>query len=446
MNVLFISLGCDKNLVDSEVMLGLIRDRGYMLTNDENEADIAVINTCSFIHDAQQESVNTILEMAQLKDEGQLKGLIVTGCLAQRFKEEIMTEIPQVDAVIGATAYDEIASVMDKVAAGEENITSFKDISYLPHTDTKRVVTTGGYFSYLKIAEGCDKHCSYCIIPSLKGNFRSVPMEEILQDAKDLAEKGVKELNIVAQETTVYGVDLYGKKMLHELLRKFCAVEGIEWIRLLYCYPEEIYDELIETIKTEPKICHYLDLPIQHASDRILKKMGRRTDRRALETIIAKLRKEIPDIALRTSLITGFPGETRLEHEELMDFVRNMRFDRLGVFTFSAEDGTPAAKFEGQIDEEVKEARRDELMTLQQQIAFEAAKKMKDRQLPVLIEGKIPEDGVYIGRTYKDAPNVDGYIFVNAPWELMSGDIVPVRVTGASDYDLIGDVVDESAE
>lgn len=445
MNILFISLGCDKNLVDSEVMLGLIKDRGYTLTNDESEADIAIVNTCSFIHDAQQESVNTILEMAQLKTTGRLKVLIVTGCLAQRFKEDILAEIPETDAIVGTTSYDEIITVIDRALEGEK-VKSFKPIDYLPENRTERVITTGGYFNYLKIAEGCDKHCSYCIIPSLRGNYRSVPMEELIADAKSLADRGVKELNIVAQETTMYGKDLYGKKSFHLLLKKLCRIDGIEWIRILYCYPEEIYDELIETIKTEPKICHYLDMPIQHASDVILKRMGRRTDRTQLMSVIDRLRREIPDIALRTTLITGFPGETEQDHEILKDFVRKMRFDRLGVFTYSAEDGTAAAGFSGQIDEAVKEARRDALMAIQQEIAFEAAKAMIGERVRVMIEGKIPEDGVYIGRTYKDAPNVDGYIFVRAPWEMMSGDIVPVVITGSNDYDLIGDVIDESAE
>lgn len=445
MNILFISLGCDKNLVDSEVMLGLIKDRGYTLTNDESEADIAIVNTCSFIHDAQQESVNTILEMAQLKTTGRLKVLIVTGCLAQRFKEDILAEIPETDAIVGTTSYDEIITVIDRALEGEK-VKSFKPIDYLPENRTERVITTGGYFNYLKIAEGCDKHCSYCIIPSLRGNYRSVPMEELIADAKSLADRGVKELNIVAQETTMYGKDLYGKKSFHLLLKKLCRIDGIEWIRILYCYPEEIYDELIETIKTEPKICHYLDMPIQHASDVILKRMGRRTDRTQLMSVIDRLRREIPDIALRTTLITGFPGETEQDHEILKDFVRKMRFDRLGVFTYSAEDGTAAAGFSGQIDEAVKEARRDALMAIQQEIAFEAAKAMIGERVRVMIEGKIPEEGVYIGRTYKDAPNVDGYIFVRAPWEMMSGDIVPVVITGSNDYDLIGDVIDESAE
>ncbi|MCI6018401.1 MAG: 30S ribosomal protein S12 methylthiotransferase RimO [Clostridiales bacterium] len=446
MKILFISLGCDKNLVDSEVMLGLLTRGGFELTNETGEADIAVINTCSFIHDAKQESVNTILEMAEYKKQGSLKVLIVTGCLAERYKDEIMEEIDEVDAVLGTTSYDDIVSVVDRVLQGEDKIQCFKDIDLLPESRTGRVVTTGGYFSYLKIAEGCDKRCSYCIIPKLRGRYRSVPMEDVVADAKALAAQGVKELNIVAQEITVYGKDLYGEKSLHILLKKLCEIPEIRWIRLLYCYPEEIYDELIETIKSEPKICHYMDMPIQHASDRILKKMGRRTNRDELVAIIEKLRREIPDITLRTTLITGFPGETKEDHQILKNFIREMAFDRLGVFTYSAEEDTAAALMEGQIDEEVKEARKDELMQIQQEIAFATAENMVGRTVEVLIEGKIPEDGIYIGRTYKDAPDVDGYIFVNAEEEMMSGDMVQVEVTGASDYDLIGDVIYEFTE
>jgi len=446
MKILFISLGCDKNLVDSELMLGLLTRGGYTLTSDEKEADIAVINTCSFIHDARQESVNTILEMAEYKKEGSLKVLIVTGCLAQRYKEEIMTEITEVDAVLGTTSYDEIVPVIERVLSGEKQVQCFKDINILPKTRTGRIITTGGYSSYLKIAEGCDKRCSYCIIPKLRGSYRSVPVEDVLEDARALAARGVRELNLVAQEITVYGKDLYGEKSLHILLKKLCEIPELQWIRLLYCYPEEIYDALIETIKTEPKICHYLDIPVQHASDRILKKMGRRTTHKELTEIIGKLRREIPDIALRTTLITGFPGETKEDHEILKKFVREMAFDRLGVFTYSAEDGTAAAAMAGQISEDIKEQRRDELMQIQQEIAFEAAAQMTGRTLKVLIEGKIPEEGVYIGRTYKDAPDVDGYIFVNAEEELMSGDMVDVYVTDASDYDLIGDVIYEFTE
>lgn len=445
MNIYFVSLGCDKNLVDSEVMLGMLTQKGYTLTDDETKADIIVVNTCSFIHDAKEESINTLLEMAEYKKSGRARVLIAAGCLAQRYQKEILDEIEEVDGVIGTTGYGDICDVVEKALAGER-LLDVHDLSELPPIDVKRVITTGGYSSYLKIAEGCDKHCSYCIIPKIRGEYRSYPMEQILKDARDLAGAGVKELNIVAQETTMYGKDLYGKKAFPELLKKLCQIDEIRWIRILYCYPEEITDELIQVIKDEDKICNYLDLPIQHANDAILKRMGRQTDRAALEEIIGKLRREIPDIALRTTLITGFPGETQEQHEDLMDFVREMRFDRLGVFTYSAEEGTAAARMPDQIDENVKEHRRSELMELQQDIAFELSDSMVGRRLHVLVEGKLPEDDIYIGRTYRDAPDVDGYIFISAEEELMSGDFVDVLVTASNEYDLIGEVIYESAQ
>lgn len=437
MNIFFVSLGCDKNLVDSEVMLGLVREKGFHLTNEEQEADIIVVNTCCFIHDAKEESINTILEMAEYKKAGRLKGLIVTGCLAQRYKEDITKEIPEVDALIGTTSYDAIAEVIDEVLDGKKT-ENFKDVDYLSDVNTHRVNTTGGYFSYLKIAEGCNKRCTYCIIPKIRGDYRSVPMEKLIKEAEFLAEGGVKELILVAQETTVYGTDLYGKKTLPELLRRLCKIDGLQWIRIQYCYPEEITDELIEVIKTEEKICHYLDIPIQHASDDILRRMGRRTNQKELRELIAKLRKEIPDIALRTSLITGFPGETEEDHEALKKFVEEMKFDRLGVFTYSKEEDTPAAKMKDQILKKVKIHRQKELMKIQQSIAFEHAEQKIGQELKVMIEGKLPEEGVYIGRTYMDAPNVDGYIFVYSNDELMSGEFADVLVMEAKDYDLIG--------
>lgn len=445
MKIYFVSLGCDKNLVDSEVMLGLLTKEGFMLTNDETEADIIVVNTCSFIHDAKQESINTLLEMAEYKKSGSAKVLIAAGCLAQRYQQEILDEIEEVDAVVGTTGYGDICKVVHDVLEGKR-LLNIHSLAELPLTDAKRVITTGGYSSYLKIADGCDKHCSYCIIPKIRGEYRSYPKEVILKEAKELADAGVRELNIVAQETTMYGKDLYGKKVFHELLRDLCKIEGIDWIRILYCYPEEITDELIQVMKEEKKICHYLDLPIQHASDAILKKMGRRTNKQQLMDIIAKLRKEIPDIALRTTLITGFPGETWEQHEELMEFVENMRFDRLGVFTYSAEEDTAAALMPNQVDEDVKVERQEELMMLQQEIAFEISDSMVGRTLDVLVEGRLPEEGIYIGRTYKDAPDVDGYIFITAEEEIISGDIVHVKVTGSNEYDLVGEVLYESAE
>ena len=440
MNILFISLGCDKNLVDSEVMLGLLDKKGYQIVDSEEDADIIVVNTCCFIHDAKEESIQTILEMAEYKKEGKLKALIVTGCLAQRYQQEIIDEIPEVDAVLGTTSYDHIVEAVEEALAGNGHVV-LEDVDALPDVKEKRLVTTGGHYAYMKIAEGCDKHCTYCIIPKLRGNYRSVPMEKLLAEAKDLADQGVKELILVAQETTVYGKDLYGEKSLHKLLRELCKISGIQWIRILYCYPEEIYDELIQTIKEENKVCHYLDLPIQHASDAVLKRMGRRTSKAQLVEIIEKLRKEIPDISLRTTLITGFPGETQEQHEELKDFVDEMEFDRLGVFTYSPEEDTPAATMTEQIPEEVKEDRQAELIELQQEIAFDLAEDMVGREVLVMIEGKVADENAYVGRTYKDAPNVDGLIFINTDEELMSGDFVRVRVTGALEYDLIGELI-----
>lgn len=440
MKILFISLGCDKNLVDTEVMLGMLASRGYEMTNDEQEADIIVINTCCFIHDAKEESIQNILEMAEYKKNGSAKALIVTGCMAERYRQEILDEIPEVDEVLGTTAYDCILDAVDAALAGQHEVMT-ADLDALPLPETKRLVTTGGHFAYLKIAEGCDKHCTYCIIPKIRGNFRSVPMERLLKEAQDLAEQGVKELILVAQETTLYGKDLYGEKSLPKLLRELCKISGIRWIRILYCYPEEITDELIQVMKEEPKICHYLDLPIQHANDTILKRMGRRTSKQELIDIVQKLRKEIPDICLRTTLITGFPGETQEQHEEVMEFIDTLEFDRLGAFTYSPEEDTPAATFEDQIDEEVKEDRQADIMELQQEIAFDKAEDMIGREVLVMIEGKVADENAYVGRTYRDAPNVDGLIFINTDVELISGDFAKVKVTGALDYDLIGELM-----
>lgn len=441
MKILFISLGCDKNLVDTEVMLGLLASQGYQMVDDETKADIIVVNTCCFIHDAKEESIQSILEMAEYKKTGQLKALVVTGCLAQRYQKEIVEEIPEVDVVLGTTSYDKILEAIDQALEGQRELV-FENIDSLPLVDTKRLVTTGGHYAYLKIAEGCDKHCTYCIIPKVRGNYRSVPMDRLLKEAEELAEQGVKELILVAQETTMYGKDIYGEKCLPKLLKKLCRINGLQWIRILYCYPEEITDELIQTIKEEKKICHYLDLPIQHANDAILKRMGRRTTKAELIAIIEKLREEIPDISLRTTLITGFPGETQEQHEELMEFVDQMEFDRLGVFTYSPEEDTPAAEMPDQVAEEVKKDRQAELMELQQDIAFDCANDMIDRELLVMIEGKVADENAYVGRTYKDAPNVDGLIFVNTEETLMSGDFARVRVSGALEYDLIGGLVE----
>ena len=440
MKIFFVSLGCDKNLVDSEEMLALLEKRGYSFTDDETQADVIIINTCCFINDAKEESVQTILEMSEYKKEN-CKALIVTGCMAQRYKQEILDEVPEVDMVLGTTAYDKIVEAIDEALAGSRKVET-ESLNALPKTGAGRVLTTGGHYAYLKIAEGCDKCCTYCIIPKVRGRYRSVPMEELIAQAKDLADKGVKELILVAQETTVYGVDLYGKKSLHLLVRELCKISGLRWIRLLYCYPEEIYDELIETMRDEEKVCHYLDLPIQHASDAVLKRMGRRTTQADLKEIIAKLRKAIPDIVLRTTLIAGFPGETQEQHEEMMAFIDELEFDRLGVFTYSQEEDTPAAVMPDQIDEETKLTWQEELMELQQEIAFDKAQDREGSIVTAMVEGKVADENAYVARTYGDAPNVDGLLFIQTAEELNSGDFARVRITGSAEYDLIGELAD----
>lgn len=437
-NVFFISLGCDKNLADSEQMLWLLKEHGFGITDEEWMAEVIVVNTCCFIHDAKEESIETILEMARHKTEGKLQCLIVTGCLAQRYQKEILEEVPEVDVVLGTTAYEELPQVIETLLQEKGQQLLIKDLHALPEKEMRQINTTGGYYSYLKIAEGCDKHCTYCIIPSLRGSYRSIPMEQLIGQAEEMASRGIRELILVAQETTLYGVDRYGKKSLGELLQKLCRIEGLHWIRLLYCYPEEMDDELIRIIKEEKKICKYLDLPIQHSEDKILKQMGRKTGKEQLKQLLYKLRSAMPDLIIRTSLITGFPGETEEDHKNLLAFVKEMEFDRLGVFTYSREEGTPAAKMKGQIRKAEKRKRQAELMEAQQKIAFRKAKaKVKDH-MEVFIEGYLPSENIYIGRTYMDAPNVDGYIFVKSEERLMSGEFVQVVVTKAKQYDLIG--------
>lgn len=450
---MFISLGCDKNLVDTEYMLGILKHKGFEFTDDEMEAEVIVINTCCFIHDAKQESINTIIEMAEHKQDACCNMLIVSGCLAQRYQDEIIKEIPEVDAIIGTSSYDKIAEVvLSKLSVdsplSEEDVSFNKNkvlenVNRLVEVSSDRIITTGGYYEYLKIAEGCDKYCTYCIIPKIRGSYRSYSMEYLIKEAQMLSKNGVKELILVAQETTMYGVDLYGEKSLSKLLYKLSEIDGIEWIRILYCYPEEIDKELITAIKNISKVVKYLDMPIQHASDTILKKMGRRTSKQELIAIINQLREEIPNIALRTTLITGFPGETKKEHEELLDFVNEMEFDRLGVFTYSAEENTPAAKMKNQISEAVKEERRDEIMTLQQEISLDKSSQLIDSILSCMVEGKMIDDDVYVARSYKDAPNVDGYVFIHTDENLMSGDIVKVKIESAYEYDLMGSLVHE---
>lgn len=442
MKILFISLGCDKNLVDTEEMLELLRQKGYSFTDDENECDIVVVNTCCFIGDAKEESINALLEAAELKKGGRVKALAAVGCLAQRYYREIQTEIPEVDAIVGTSCIGRIADAVEQALSGGRPV-FVQEPDALADYRIGRVLTTGGHYAYLKIAEGCNKRCSYCIIPQIRGSYRSVPMEILLEQANVLAEQGVKELILVAQETTLYGLERYGEKSLPLLLHELAQIPGIQWIRILYCYPEEITEELIRTIKNEPRVCHYLDIPIQHASDRILRRMGRRTTQSQLRELIARLREEIPDICLRTTLITGFPGETEEDHEKMVDFVNEMEFDRLGVFSYSQEEGTVAADMPDQVSEEQKEAWRQEIMELQQEIAFAKAEDMVGRVLTVMVEGKVADEDVYVTRTYRDAPGVDGYLFVRTSAELLSGDMVRVQVTGSNEYDLVGEIWQE---
>ena len=451
MNILMVSLGCDKNLCDSEAMLGLLAKHNYNITNDEQEADAIIVNTCSFIKDAMEESVNTVLEMAKLKQQN-LKYLIVTGCMAQRFKDEIFDEIPEIDACLGTSSFDKILDVIEELKARDgiedaEEISVYDDIDRLATiTESNKVITSGTFMGYLKIAEGCDKFCTYCVIPHIRGHYRSVPMEQLLKETEYMASQGIEELVLVAQETTCYGKDLYGEKRLHVLVRELAKIDGIKWIRLMYCYPEEICDELIDCFKEEPKLLHYIDMPMQHSEDAILKRMGRRTDRASIETVIGKLREAAPDIAIRTSLIAGFPGETQEDHEALMAFLDEQELDRVGVFTYSREDGTPAATFENQIDEETAEQWRNEIMELQQEISLDKNETFVGKIMQVIIEGYSSDDDVYVGRTYRDAPGVDGLVFVNCDYELMSGQIVDVRINEVGPYDMIGGIVDESAE
>ena len=438
--ILFVSLGCDKNLVDSEVMLGLLEDKGYAITNEEKEADVVVINTCCFIGDAKEESIENIIEMGKLKETGKLKALIVTGCLAQRYKDEIQAELPEVDAIVGTTATESIVEAVEETLKGK-GYTHFEDINYLPPGHTKRVITSGTYMGYLKIAEGCDKHCTYCIIPKVRGNYRSVPMADLIGQAKYLVENGITELCLVAQETTVYGMDIYGKKMLPELLHELSKIEDLQWIRLLYCYPEEITPELIYEIRDNAKVCHYIDMPLQHCEDSILKRMGRRTTKEEIQNTIQIIRKEIPDIVLRTSLIAGFPGETQDDHEALLAFIDEVEFNRLGVFTYSPEEGTPAAVFEDQVPEETKETWRDEIMALQQEISYDLNSALVGKQMRVIVDGYIYKDQMYMCRSYMDAPGIDGCVFVASEEELLSGDFIDVKITDFNEYDLIGERV-----
>ncbi len=441
MNIFFVSLGCDKNLVDSEMMITSLRKNGFVLTDDIEDADVIVVNTCCFIGDAKEESINTLIEMGGYKEE-RCKLLVAAGCLAQRYHNEIKEDIPEVDLIVGTMGYEDLSEKINEALGGKGVLESLKDIDYLPTPLTDRDSMSGGYYAYLKIAEGCDKCCTYCVIPKVRGRYRSVPMDNLIAQAKHLVANGAKELILVAQETTLYGKDIYGEKSLPKLLEELSKIDELKWIRILYCYPEEITDELISAIKNLPKVCHYLDMPIQHGSDDVLRRMGRWTNREQIEKTVAKLREEIPDIALRTTLITGFPGETEDDFEQVKEFVKKMEFDRLGVFTYSREEDTPAAEMDGQIDEEVKEARRDEIMQIQQDIAFDKSNSRVGEIYEVMIEGRLPDEGVYIARTYMDAPDVDGYVFIQSDYNLDSGDFVKVEVTRSDEYDLIAEIIE----
>ena len=442
----FVSLGCDKNLIDSEIMLGLIDEEGYEITYDDSEADIIIINSCGFIMDANQEAIDKVLEMADYKKEGKCRALIVTGCMAQRYKDEIFESLPEVDAVVGTGDFENIGAVIKRLLEGEKQVELVTDKEHLlnPDNSYKRIITTTGGFSYLKIAEGCDNHCTYCTIPSLRGHYRSRTIESLVKEANILADKGVRELILIAQDTSLYGQDLYGRKALPELLRELSKIEDIKWLRILYCYPENITDELIEEMASNEKVLHYLDMPIQHSENRILKLMGRRSTREGLISIIEKMRSKMPDMCIRTTLITGFPTETEEEFKAQCDFIKEVGFDRLGVFTYSQEEGTPAARMDGQIDEEVKAERKDYILQLQRSISASICEKYVGKTLEVIVEGKIDgeEENIYCGRSYRDCYEIDGFVFFKSDEELLAGDFYNIKITEAGDYDLIGERID----
>ena len=440
MNIAMITLGCDKNTADSERMLGLIDASKYNLTSDIEEADAAIVNTCCFIQSATEESIDKLLELSEYK-KGRLKYLICAGCMAERYKDEIEAELPEVDAFIGTMSLDSIVEVIEELEKKSGNDDALKRYDELdtPYPDRQvigRVLTERPYLEYLKIADGCDKRCTYCAIPYFKGKYKSIPMEVVVEEARALAESGVKELILVAQEITVYGLDLYGEKRLHMLLHELSEIEGIRWIRLLYCYPEEIYPELIEEMSSNPKVLHYIDMPIQHTEDAVLRRMARRIDNAGIRRVVADLRNAMPDMVIRTTIITGFPGETDEDHEKLLDTLEDLKLEHVGVFTYSKEEGTPAADFADQIEEEVKQQRFEDIMLLQQEISEEYLKSCVDRELDVIVDGYLSDEDVYVGRSYMDAPDIDGMVFIDSERELISGEIVRVRITDSDVYDL----------
>ncbi len=446
MKLFFVSLGCDKNLSDSEHMLSLLERDGFSLTDDETEAEVIVVNTCCFIGDAKEESIQTLIDLGRLKTEGKLKILIAAGCLAQRYAKEIKEELPEVDGVVGTNGFNSISEAIRKALDGKYP-SELPPLTGIVSVDSGRILTTGGHYAFLKIAEGCDKACTYCIIPHVRGLYRSIPEEDLVSEARELVRGGVRELNLVAQEVTLYGRDLYGRKQLCKLISRLSELDDLKWIRLLYCYPEEIDDELIKLIGENPKVCHYLDIPIQHIDDDILKRMGRRTSSLDIYEKIERIREAVPDIALRTTLMTGFPGESEDAHGRLCRFVEKACFDRLGVFKYSREEGTPAAAFSEQVDESVKQRRYDELMSIQQQVSARIGQSVIGSIQTVFVEGRVAdEEGVYVGRTYRDAPEVDGYLFFNTPEDIESGRFIKAQVSGANEYDLTGDMIYEPAK
>lgn len=438
------SLGCSKNLMDAEIMTGILKEKWYEFVEEFDEADIIIVNTCGFIRDAKQESIDTIVELSQLKEVGKLKYLIVTGCLAQRYADELLEEIPEIDAIVGTGNFMNISEIIDRLES-EKNVTEIGNIEFAFDETLPRYVSTPEHMAYLKIGEGCSNHCTYCIIPKLRGKYRSRKIEDIVEEAKTLAAEGVKELVVIAQDTTRYGEDLYGEAKLAELLEELAGIEGIKWIRIMYSYPESITEKLIDVIAAHDNICSYFDMPIQHASNRVLKRMNRRTSKEDIRSKVEMIRSKIPDAVIRTTVIVGFPGETEEDLEELIDFMKEIKFDRLGAFAYSREEDTPADRMDGHMDEEIKEERRDRVMMVQQAISEEINQKREDKVFEVLIEEEA-EDGVYVGRTQGDAEEIDSVVYVNSDEELEIGSFVNVYITEAMEYDLIGDVVDELAE
>lgn len=430
-------MGCSKNLVDAEHMLGILSEHGFEIVENEEDADVIIVNTCTFIESAKNESIECILELSQYKNNGSCKALIVTGCMAQRYKEQILSEMPEVDAVIGTNEYDKIADVIAELDNDKTDIlwcgAGCPDEQNMP-----RIRTTPSYTAYLKIAEGCDNHCTYCVIPSIRGRYKSRKIEDIISEAEKLVSDGVRELVVIAQDTTAYGKDIYGEFCLPKLLKKLCSIEKAEWVRVHYCYPELMTDELIDVFKTEPKLCNYFDIPIQHCSDKILKRMGRRTNKAQIIGLIDKIRREIPNAAIRTSLIAGFPGESESDFEELCDFVREVRFERLGVFAYSREEDTPAYGFDNQIDEDEKERRRDLIMLIQSKIAEEQNAKKINSVVRVLVEGKDEIIKSFYGRTYADSEEIDGKVFFKSDRNPLPGEFVNVKVEHTMEYDLFG--------